>query len=94
MIRTIYKVILGFNKETVNKYVRFSFLHWNDKHPVGELIECIGNVNDISSYYQYEIVFRKIKHSFKSLQNHTVKQVKQITEATIEDIVHAFGLTI
>ena len=48
-----YKVVLGFNKETVNKYVRFSFLHWDDKHPIGELIECIGDVNNISAYYQY-----------------------------------------
>jgi ribonuclease R len=81
-----YKIVLGFNKETVNKYVRFSFLHWDNKHPLGELIECIGDVNDISCYYHYEIVFRKLKHSIKSLQNNAFKQVKQITEATIEDI--------
>ncbi len=81
-----YKVVLGFNKETVNKYVRFSFLHWDDKHPIGELIECIGDVKDISAYYQYELVFRKLKHSIKSLQNNAFKQVKQIKDATIEDI--------
>lgn len=81
-----YKVVMGFNKDVINKYVRFSFSHWNDKHPQGELIETIGDVNDISAYYQYELVFRKLKYSFKTLQSNAVKHVKQIDETVLSEI--------
>ena len=81
-----YKIVFGFNKDVVNKYVRFSFLHWNDKHPRGGLIECIGDVNDISAYYQYEMVFRKIKHSFKTLQHNAVKKIKQMDYTVLNEI--------
>ena len=81
-----YKIVFGFNKDVVNKYVRFSFLHWNDKHPRGGLIECIGDVNDISAYYQYEMVFRKLKYSFKTLQHNAVKKIKQMDYTVLNEI--------
>ena len=81
-----YKIIMGFNKQIANKYVRFSFLHWNDKHPKGELIESIGDVTDISAYYQYELIFRNLKYSFKSLQSCAVKHIKQIDKTVLNEI--------
>lgn len=81
-----YKVILGFNKEAVNKYVCFSFLHWNNKHPYGELNETIGDVNDNSAYYQYELVFRNLKYSFKTLQHKAVENIKYMDETVLLDI--------
>ena len=77
---------MGFNKQIANKYVRFSFLHWNDKHPKGELIETIGDVTDISAYYQYELIFRNLKYSFKSLQSCAIKHIKQIDETVLSEI--------
>ena len=44
----------------------------------------IGDVNDISAYYQYELVFRNLKYSFKTLQHKAVENIKYMDELTNE----------
>ena len=46
---------VGFNKYIVNKYILFSFANWDDKHPIGTLTHVVGDVNDMSSFYQYQL---------------------------------------
>ena len=62
-----YKKQHSFNKHTIHKYVLYRFKHWNNKHPVSEIVEVIGNVNDISSYTNYRLYCDNLVFSKRQL---------------------------
>ena len=43
----------GFSKTHKHKYVLLEFKHWNNKHPLGQLVQTFGNVDDLSCLYDY-----------------------------------------
>ena len=48
-----YEEKINFTKTRINKYVLIKFKHWNDKHPLGELLQTFGNVDMLSCLYDY-----------------------------------------
>ena len=54
-----------FNKNIINKYVLFKFNNWDSKHPVGTLNNVVGNINDLSAFYEYQL---HCKDLFKPLK--------------------------
>lgn len=46
---------IEFCKAKVNTYVLFAFREWVHKHPTGTLMETIGRVDDLQSYYMYSM---------------------------------------
>ena len=56
---------IGFNKAHINKFILFKFSHWNDKHPVGTLNNVIGDVTDMSSFYEYQLQCKDLVKSIK-----------------------------
>lgn len=61
-----YEISVGFSKQFVNKYIVFKFHHWNDKHPRGLITETIGDVCDLSSYYEYRLYCKNLHLSITS----------------------------
>lgn len=62
---------LGFSKDLKNKYVLFKFDKWSGKHPMGILVETIGDVSDIDNYYEYQLYRRGLNDSISEFSNQT-----------------------
>lgn len=54
-----------FNKNITNKYILFKFNNWDSKHPVGTLNNVVGNIDDLSAFYEYQL---HCKDLFKPLK--------------------------
>jgi len=63
-----YKVHIKFRKHQYNKYVIFKFLSWEKKHPIGRLINTIGNVNELVCFYEYQIYCNNLYTSIAVLK--------------------------
>lgn len=75
-----YDLKLGFSKDVKNKYIVFKYDHWNDKHPRGTIVETLGDVNELSVYYEYKLYRRNIHDSISSFTSKTRELVKQKTD--------------
>ncbi len=68
---------MGFEKLQKNKYVLFTFSEWIDKHPVGKLIDTIGDVDLPENIYEYQLHCHNLNVSltnFNQKANNIVKQ--------------------
>ena len=84
-----YDMKLGFSKHQQNKYVLFNFSNWTSKHPIGELTETIGDVNNLEAFYEYQLHCRKLHTSIKKLTNHTNLSInKNTNDDFIQQIVN------
>lgn len=68
-----YEIKMGFLKQQCNKYVLFYFDSWEDKHPLGLLMETIGDVSNIECYYEYELHCKKLNISLSDFNKKTKK---------------------
>ena len=71
-----YKVKIKFRKHQDNKYVVFKFSSWRKKHPVGSLINTIGNVSELSSFYEYQMYCNSLYASIANLNAKTKKMLQ------------------
>ena len=81
-----FDINIGFKKVHKNKYVIFKFQEWNEtqQHPIGILIETIGNVDNLECFYEYQLYSKSLHDSIKNITNIT----KEITNKTpIEDFI-------
>lgn len=62
-----YDIDVKFNKKHINKFILFKFDEWNkfNAHPIGLIIETIGNVDDIESIFSYNLYSKHLLHSIK-----------------------------
>ena len=74
-----YDIDVKFNKKHINKFILFKFDEWNkfNAHPIGLIIETIGNVDDIESIFSYNLYSKHILHSIKSFTKQTYMLCKQ-----------------
>ena len=68
-----YDMKLGFSKDVKNKYVLFKFDAWHGKHPLGTIIETIGDVTDLNCYYEYQVQRQELNESITKFSNKTRK---------------------
>jgi len=71
-----YEINMGFNKNFRNKYVTFHFDSWEDKHPHGILSQTIGDVDDLPSFYEYQLFCKKLHHSMTKIIQKVKKDFK------------------
>uniref|UniRef100_A0A6C0KJG9 RNB domain-containing protein n=1 Tax=viral metagenome TaxID=1070528 RepID=A0A6C0KJG9_9ZZZZ len=71
-----------FSKKAINKYVIFKFKHWNDKHPIGELINSIGDVDKLGNFYEYQLYCKSLYASIQNFNKETMKALKNKSEET------------
>jgi exoribonuclease R len=64
-----YEIKLGFQKSISNKYVVFKVLEWTDKHPLGTLVETIGDVDSIAGFCEYQLLCKNLNFSIKNITN-------------------------
>jgi exoribonuclease R len=81
-----YNVKPGFDKSNVNKYVIFCFASWEQKHPHGSIVETLGNVNELTPFYEYQMYCSDLLHSVTRL-THTVHE--KLREGAYDDHIGA-----
>lgn len=64
-----YDIKLGFSKNIKNKYVTFHFDNWENQHPYGIITEVLGNVDNLTAFYEYQLYYRTINHSLSKFNN-------------------------
>ena len=77
---TLYDKV-GFNKRFHNKYVVFKFNHWNSKHPQGMLVQTLGNVTELSNFYEYQLYCKSLYASIQNFNKATMRALKTKSEA-------------
>jgi exoribonuclease R len=83
---------VGFSKVFVNLYVTFSYVEWNDKHPLGILNQVIGPVDVLDNFYEYQLYCKSLNASIQKFQKDTnvALQDKSSHENFIESICDKF----
>ena len=71
---------INFNKEKIDKYILFHFKEWIDKHPLGIITNTIGYVNEIESYYEYQLYSKNLNTSIQSFIKETTKAIQPCDE--------------
>ena len=68
-----FDISIGFKKVHKNKYVIFKFQEWNEtqQHPIGMIVETIGNVDNLECFYEYQLYSKSLHHSIKNITNTT-----------------------
>jgi len=66
-----YEVTMGFSKVHKNKYAIIKFDVWKDKHPRGILLETIGDVGNLESFYEYQLHCKSLHDSITDITNKT-----------------------
>ena len=79
-----YKMKYAFNKNIGNKYIVFTFLEWNDKHPIASIKQIIGDVDQLYSFYEYQLYCKSL---YASIQDFTKKTIKLIREKSEEKYI-------
>ena len=82
-----YELKIGFHKNYTNKYVLFTFDQWVGKHPMGTLKETFGNVDNFSSYCNYQLWSKKLVYSLSSFQRETRFVLKRSNEEDFMRII-------
>jgi len=83
---------VGFSKVFINLYVTFSYVEWNDKHPLGVLTQVIGPVDVLDNFYEYQLYCKSLNASIQKFQKDTTiaLQDKSSHENFIESICEKF----
>ena len=75
-----YKPQIKFLKNQVNKYIVFRFINWNNKHPKGQIQQTIGDVTELSNYYEYQIYCKNLYLSIANFKKKTKEKLKKHNE--------------
>ena len=54
-----------FSKLITNKYILFKFVNWEQKHPIARIINNLGEVTNLSGFYEYQLYCKNLFYSLK-----------------------------
>ena len=74
-----YEIPMGFRKNFRNKYVTFRFDDWVDKHPTGLLSQTIGDVDDLSAFYEYQLYCYHLHNPITKCIQHCKQKMRDKT---------------
>jgi exoribonuclease R len=77
-----YDIKIDFSKVNENKYIIFKYDNWNDKHPRGTLLECLGNISDLNVFYEYQLYCKSLHIS---LTNFTKKTREYLNKSSLDE---------
>lgn len=66
----------GFSKKVVNKYVSIKYQSWDDKHPRGTIVNTIGDVSELSNFYEYQLYCKSLYASIQPFTKKTKEALK------------------
>jgi exoribonuclease R len=78
---------IGFSKVFVNLYVTFSFVSWEDKHPIGMLSQVIGPVDVLDNFYEYQLYCKSLNASIQKFNKDTTNAIKSKTQEDFISII-------
>ena len=67
---------MGFIKKQKNKYITFKFNEWTSKHPIGTIIQTIGNVDVLENFYEYQLYCKSLNASIQGFNRATMNAIK------------------
>ena len=82
-----YELKLGFSKDIKNKYV----LVRKENDTIGILVETIGDVSDLSAFYEYRLYCRGVHDSISNFTKH-VRQMSFITNDRPKPDTYVFSI--
>jgi exoribonuclease R len=71
-----YQIPAAFSKATKNKFIVFRFMDWTGGHPTGEIIETLGDVDDLSAFYEYQVCRNGLQISFGDFTKKTSQMIR------------------
>jgi len=75
----------SFSKKIEKKYIIFRFIHWNDKHPFGEIVHTIGSVNELSNFYEYQLYCRSLNSTIQDFTRKTKETLRHYSDQELTD---------
>ena len=82
-----YKLKIGFSKTNVNKYILFKYKNWDNKHPIGTIMQVIGPVSDLSSFYEYQLYCKSLYASIQQFTKDTMKALRDKSSSSYIDAI-------
>lgn len=90
---------VSFSKHFSNRFVRFRFSHWEDRHPTGILLETIGHTDSLSAYIQYQLYANNLwfkiparKDFIKEIESSTAQNFFTIDPKGCKDFDDGFSV--
>lgn len=71
-----YDIIIDFSKIYKNKYILFKFQEWVDEHPLGMIVETIGDINNLEAFYEYQLYSKSLHSTLKDM----TQKIKDMTK--------------
>lgn len=71
-----YKPKIRFNKKMINRYITFKYLNWKSKHPMGQIQENIGEVNQLPNFYEYQMYCKSLYASIANMKEKAKKKLR------------------
>ena len=82
-----YSKKIEFSKKDFNKYVIFQFLNWDQGHPIGTLVQVLGDVTKLDNFYEYQLYCKSLYASIQTFTKAAMKTLKaKSTTYFIENI--------
>jgi exoribonuclease R len=71
---------IGFNKNIKNIYVTIKFVNWENKHPYGQIIQNIGNVDVLENFYEYQLYCKSLNSSIQMFNKKTIQSLRDTSK--------------
>lgn len=76
-----YKVKkMGFQKNQKNIYVTMRFKSWEGKHPIGIIVQNIGDVDILENFYEYQLYCKSLNASIQTFTKEAMNAIKNNSE--------------
>jgi hypothetical protein len=76
-----------------NIYVIIEYTNWSNTFPEGTIIKVLGNVNDLSNFYEYQLYCKSLYSSLQEFNKHVSSKIKQrTTREFVDNIIDKYNL--
>jgi hypothetical protein len=79
---------MGFSKVFNNLYVTISFIEWKNKHPIGQIKQVIGPIDELNNFYEYQLYCKSLYNSIQKFTKDTTKAIEELGDINNDVSVH------
>ena len=73
-----------FQKTFTNLFINFEFKEWENKHPIGTIVDIIGPVDDNPSLFEYELYCKNLQSSLNNF-NKTILPILPPNQSNLKE---------